>query len=150
MSDQYNLYSQFSEIYDPYTSGPSFDYLFNRPSGMGPNYSSTSKRDIIGEITDPGTTTVYDSLPPPPKKFATIGAEKFDNGESNSGSSPVFNVYTIIIFVLVVLVWLLLLRTNKIIKVIKKLKKKGTGMITGSRESSHESDDDSDDDFIMY
>lgn len=147
MSEYYNHYGQLSEIYDPYTSAPSFNYLFNSPGGIGPNFPSTSKKDIIGEITDPGTTTAYETLPPPPKRFATMGAESFSPGSVTNDSG---GINSIILIVLVVLVFLLLLRTNKMIKEVKKMRKRAADTnYTGSGQRKDHLDSDSDD-YVMY
>lgn len=123
-----NMYSHFSDIYDPYTSAPNYEYLFKAPNGLGPNPTITDPKSIYGEIRDPGTTTVYETLPPPPKKYSIMSAsENFTNGDGKGGGGggDGYRVTpeVVIIVILAFMVWMLLSRTNKIIKVIKKMAK---------------------------
>lgn len=134
-------YSHFSDIYDPYTSAPNYEYLFKGPSGLGPNPTVTDPRSIYGEIRDPGTTTVYETLPPPPKKFSIMSAsENFSDGQDKGGYRVTPEV--VIIVILAFMVWMLLSRTNKIIKVIKKMyKHRREGVVEGSSEEPGMFDD---------
>ncbi len=142
----YGDYSHFSDIYDPYTSAPNYEYLFKPPSGLGRNPTITDPKSIYGETKDPGTTTVYETLPPPPKKFSILSAS--ENFADGAGAGNVSRGYTIspeviIILILVFLVWMLLSRTNKIIKVMKKMMKREGNGIHGGRDG-----DDDDDGFL--
>lgn len=131
----YGEYSHFSDIYDPYTSAPNYEYLFKPPSGLGKDPTITDPKSIYGEIKDPGTTTVYETLPPPPKKFAILSAsERFEDGGSEHTRGFQVTPEIIIIVILVFLVWMLLSRTNKIIKVMKKMMSKNVSEKTGSAE----------------
>lgn len=114
MSREYN---QLSDTYDPYTCAPYYDYLFTAPNGLTPNNPITSPKDIIGEIKDPGTTTVYNTLPPPPTKYGITTSEAFTSGDSS------WNVYIFFIIILALLIFMLVTRMNKVIKAIKKLRK---------------------------
>lgn len=147
MSREYDYYNPLSSTYDPYTSAPYYQYLFTDPSGLSPQGPITSKKDAVGEQLAAGSTHIYDSLPPPPKKFGITTSESFADGSgpttsSTIGTTPVdFN--TIIIILLVAFVWFLLYRTGKILKCLKKLKRamyaKGTPEKTGSRDDAEES-----------
>ncbi len=137
------MYSHFSDIYDPYTSAPNYEYLFKAPNGLGPNPTISDPKSIYGEIRDPGTTTVYETLPPPPKKYSimsasenfTIGDGKGDGkGGGDGGDGYRVTPEVIIIVILAFMVWMLLSRTNKIIKVIKKMSKQHHPNIQGAAE----------------
>lgn len=135
-------YSHFSDIYDPYTSAPNYEYLFKAPSGLGPNPTVTDPRSIYGEIRDPGTTTVYETLPPPPKKYSIMSAsENFSNPSATEKGGYRVTPEVIIIVILAFMVWMLLSRTNKIIKVIKKMSKHRKADVQGAGEEPGMFDD---------
>lgn len=150
--DYYDYYNPLSSTYDPYTSAPYYQYLTTDPSGLIPNQPISSKKDIVSDELRPGTTTVYDTLPPPPKKFGITTSESFSNGgpnglqngSQNKGKNDFggLDFNTIIIILIAILFWILILRTNKLTKILKKLKKSLVGHGTGSQKIGSNEDHD--------
>lgn len=124
--DYYDYYNPLSSTYDPYTNAPYYQYLSTDPSGLMPNQPISSKKDIASDELRPGTTTAYETLPPPPRRFGITTSESFSPGNNSGGStreSSGIDFNTIMIILIAILFWVLILRTNKLAKILKKLKK---------------------------
>lgn len=131
--DYYDYYNPLSSTYDPYTDAPYYQYLMTDPSGLVQNQPISSKKDIVSDELRPGTTTAYESLPPPPRKFGITTSEAFTNPQGKESQGIDFN--TIMIVLIAILFWILILRTNKLTKILKKLKKSMAGTKTGSGDT---------------